>query len=270
MELEHIDFEKRFRAALEAVGSLKPDPPKEDPEEVQEGLEVAESDTSQAKLSAATLTSINLFQHPDIHPVILDLCLLKKYGPDWLYWESETLRWCIPQDFRTSSSDKEASISDLNMAKVQAMKTLHYNDTYWERWDIFNRCTQPFNNLYVDFEIMQPPSVAQIMVSIDTAQRVRADVEWSDEVKDFIKTACRFDGVFCPPRPIDFMEVGTEHGLLDCEAVKERWPLVRKKGQMPTDDTPEGEQLRRNLGAHRYLLRFREHLQQQLPLILNV
>jgi hypothetical protein len=267
--VEHTNFEQRFRDALRALGTVKPKPPKDD--DPDEGFEFAQGDDTLAKLSQVQPpTPINLFQHPDVHPVVLDLCLLKKYGPDWLYWESETLRWRIPQDFRTSSSDREASVSDLNMGKVQAMKNLHYNDTYWQRWEVFNWCTQPLNYVYVDFEIMQPPSTAQMMVSVDTSAQVRSDVEWSDEVKDFIKVACRFDGVFCPPLPLDFVEVGTEHGLLDCEDVMKRWPLVRKENRMPETATPEDEQLRRNLEAHRFLEANRERLRNQLPLVLNV
>jgi len=266
--VEHTDFEKRFRDALETIGAIKPSPPDEGLGEIEETYEVLKTDTEVAKLS--TPTAINLFQHPDIHPVILDLCLLKKYGPEWLYWETETLRWRIPQDFRTSSSDRESSVSDLNIGKVQAMKNLHYNDTYWQRWEVFNWCTQPFNYIYVDFEIMQPPSTAQMMVSVDTARHVRSDVSWTDEVKTFIREACRFDGVFCPPIPLDFVEVGTKHGLLDCEDVQARWPEVRKADRAPTEETPESEQLRRNLEVHRYMLRNRDRLQSQMHLVLNV
>ena len=36
-------------------------------------------------------TTINLFQHPDAHPFVLDLALLRKYGPEWMQWEPDTL-----------------------------------------------------------------------------------------------------------------------------------------------------------------------------------
>ena len=260
---ERADFQSRFRAAMKSLGRTKPDlPPSEDP---LEGMEDVESDDGTPKISQMRVpTPINLFQHPESHPVVLDLALLRKYGPEWMEWESETLRWQIPQDFRTSE------VSDLNIQKLQALKTLHYNDTFWQRWEVFNWCTQPFNYCYTDFEILQPPSTAQMMVSLDTAARVRADVEWSEEVQEFMKTACRFDGVFCPPEPLDFLEVGTQHGLLDCDVVNVRWPEVKKTDQMPTEQTSEAEQLRRNLDVYRFLTRNRERLQAQLPSVLNV
>lgn len=267
----NVEFKKRFRDALEIIGALPPSLPKDSPYDTEEGIETLKTDDAIAKLSEAPPpTAINLFQHPEIHPVVLDLCLLKKYGPEWLEWETETLRWRIPQDFRTSNSDRESSVSDLNIGKVQAMKTLHYNDSYWQRWEVFNWCTQPFNYLYVDFEIMQPPSAAQMMVSIDTAKHIRSDVDWEDEVKDFIRAACRFDGIFCPPIPLDFVDIGTENGLLDCEEVHKRWPEVRKEDKLVPVWSAEDEQLNRNLEAHRYMIRNRERLQKQMPLVLHV
>lgn len=268
--MEHTDFDARFKKALQTIGSLPPAPPEDPPHDPDVGYETLQDYTGVVRKPRQKLTTINIFQHPDAHPVVLDLCLLKKYGPDWLEWETETLRWRIPQDFRTSSSSKESSVSDLNMGKVQASKVLHFNDTYWQRWEVFNWCTQPFNYQYADFETMSPPSAAQILVSIDTAGHIRSDVQWSDEVKDFMRTACKFEGVHCPPEPLDFIEVGTDHGLLDCEEVKSRWPEVRKADKLLPITSAEDEQLNRNLMAHRYLTRNRERLQGQMPLVLHV
>jgi hypothetical protein len=238
---EHSDFETRFRAAVKSLGGSKPAPPPYEEEEA--GIEVLESDDGDPEKIAQVKppTPINLFQHPEAHPVVLDLALLKKYGPEWLDWEIETLHWRVPQDFRTSAVSGE----------------------------VFNWCTQPFNYIYVDFEILQPPSTGQMMVSIDTSKQVRSDVEWSDEVKDFMRVACRFDGIFCPPSPLDFIGIGTEHGLLNCAKIRELWPEVRKADQMPTEQTAEAEQLRRNLEVHRFVEANRLRLQSQLPLVLH-
>jgi len=211
----------------------------------------------------AKVTHINLFQQPEAHPVVLDLALLKKYGVEWMAWEPETLVWRIPQDFRTTT------VSDLNLDKIQAMKTLHYNDNFWLQWEVFNWCLQPLNNMYPNFEIMQVPSTAQIMVAVSTAANVRADVSWSDEVLSFMSNACRYDGIFCPQAPLDFLEVGTYNGLVDCDVVKERWPTVRRTKVMPTKDTIIDEQLRRMLDVYSFLEADRARLQDQLPLVLN-
>lgn len=207
--------------------------------------------------------SINLFQHPTAHPLILDLALLKKYGPDWLFWEPETLLWRVPQDFRTST------ISDLNLGKIQAIKVLHYVDDFWRQWEVFNWCTAPFNNLYADFQSMQVPSTAQMCVAIDIANRVRTDVPWELEVKGFIANACKFEGVFFPPDILRFAAVKPDNDLVDLDKISEEWPKVMYSDQMPTADTIVAEQLRRTLGAHRFLKASQERLVSQLPMLRN-
>lgn len=260
------DFESRFIAALKTLDKQKAEAARqtitEEDDDTLVGIETIEGYTGSEKTSQYA-PSINLFQHPDAHPYVLDLVLLKKYGPDWLFWEPETLEWQIPQDFKTDA------ISALNMGKIQAIKVLHFNDTYWQRWEVFTHCTQPFNNNYVDFDVLQVPSTGQVMVSVDIAARVREDVVWSEEVKLYMATACRYDGIFCPPDPITFLEVPVEHGLVDCSQIRELWPKVRASDKAPTDDTIVAEQLRRNLDVHRFLVASRQRLEKQLPLVLN-
>jgi hypothetical protein len=76
-------------------------------------------------------TTINLFQHPDAHPFVLDLALLKKYGPEWMQWEQEVLEIRILADFHTKT------LSDLNADKLMAVATLHLRDDFWKDWQVF-------------------------------------------------------------------------------------------------------------------------------------
>lgn len=207
--------------------------------------------------------SINLFQHPSAHPLILDLALLKKYGPEWMLWDIETLVWRVPKDFRTSS------ISDLNLGKIQAIKTLHYNDSYWSKWEIFNWCTHPFNNLYPDFSSLQVPSAAQMAVSIDIASRVRTDVHFNPELKMFMTVVCQFQGVFYPPDSLSFLVIPPNHDMVDTTKIAEEWPKVLASNQMPTADTIVAEQLRRSLEVHRFLKESQSRLNSQLHMVTN-
>lgn len=254
--MSEVDLEANFKRVLEKIKK----------DEAQALDYDADSDipaTIGYETKTAKVTSINLFQQPEAHPVVLDLVLLRKYGADWMQWEPETLVWRIPQDFRTTD------VSDLNLDKIQAMKTLHYNDNFWTQWEVFNWCLQPFNNMYPNFQIMQAPSTAQIMVAVSTAANVRADVSWSDEVRSFIEVACRYDGIFCPPAPLDFVDVSPDHDLIDCPAVREKWAEVRRAGTAPTKDTIVDEQLRRMLDVHNFLLADRDRLQSQLSVVLS-
>jgi hypothetical protein len=258
-----VNVEERFREVLKAIGRDKKLPKIEDDTteevEIDEGDEGKEAD--EKPLPAPT--AINLFQHPDTHPIVLDLALLRKYGPEWLQWEAETVEWRVPQDFKASG------VSDLNMNKVNALKTLHMVETYWNRWEVFNWCTSPLNGLFPDFEVLQVPTLAQCLVSIDIASRVRTDVAWSEEVKGFLEVVYRHDGVFCPLPPADFVSIDSEGLPVDCEEVQKLWPSVKESGQAPTEETVTAEQLRRALSIHNYLEENRDLLRQQLPLVLN-
>ena len=261
--VESLDFESQFYAALKGLGLEQPKKLVED--DPTEEIETTEGDEDEEKVAEDPRppTSINLFQHPDAHVVALDLALLRKYGPEWLEWEPETLEWRIPQDFRTNS------VSSLNMGKLQAARTLHEIDTYWTQWEVFNWCTAAFNSLYADFEMLQVPTVAQCLVSVDTSKKIRTDVPWSDEVKGFLEVVFRHDGIFCRVDPITFINIDDVGLVVNHKEVEDLWPSVRKLGKAPSDDTVLAEQLRRALAVHEYLEENREQLRVQLPLVLN-
>lgn len=194
----------------------------------------------------AALTSVNLFQHPEAHPVILDLLLLRKYGPEWLLWSPDTLVLRIPQDFATSA------VSDLNLDKIQAMRTLHVRDEPWEEWEMFVWCCMPINGEPPDFEVMQVPTALQAAVAVDVFNRVRDDVAWSDEMKAYVGTVLRESDLLCPIKPVDFAEIDLDRDdlVVSCEDVYARWPGVKASGSAPLTPSPENTQLQRMLVVH--------------------
>jgi hypothetical protein len=269
------DIERRFREVVQELGLTKvaeailPSSLSFMDDRVQEQVETSQGDaTTKSSLrpepAPTKITTINIFQHPDSHPYVLDLLLLRKYGPDWMEWEPETLRAYILHDFPTTS------VSDLALSKLNAMKTLHYVGTFWTNWEVFLACTMPLNGLFPDFVHMQIPNTAQCAVAVETAGRVRDDVKWSDELRSYLATACKFDGIFCPPEPLDFVEVGAEEHDVDVAAIRKLWPDVRRTGVVPREDSVVAEQLRRMLVVRQVLNENREHLRQQLTALLHV
>lgn len=257
------DPQSAFLEALRSSG-LKPDPRPADPTEVLESGGQAPDKGSSHPSEASGITRANMWRHPDAHPIVLDFLLLQKYGPEWVEWEPETLEHHIPTDFSTPT------VSDLNMSKIQACKTLHLVDSFWQRWEVFVWCAMSFNSVFPDFEVMQVPTVAQAMVAVDIANRIRSDVEFSLEVRTFLDTLHRYDGVLVPLPPLDFVSVDTHEIAVDVEAIKKRWPDVRASEKAPNGDTMEDEQLRRMLIANHFLEESRTRLRQQLRLISNV
>ena len=239
--------------------------PEPEPTEELETVDQAEvQPDGQHAGKPVSVTLSNLFRHPDVHPIVLDLCLLKKYGHEWYGWEPETLERRIPQDF------KVAEVSDLALSKVQACKTLHLVDSFWKQWEVFGWVTMAFNGIFPDFNTMQAPTVAQCMISVEIANQIRDDLLWSTEVVAYLTAVHQHDGVFVSQPPLAFVRLDTEGLVIEPKEIRMLWPAVRAGDRMPTGDTVTGEQLRRMLACHRALEESRVSLRSQLPLVGHV
>jgi len=245
------DYESALLSALSGVKTAGTEVVEEESHDKEEGTTAAPS--------IGGVTRSNIWHHPDAHPIALDLALLNKYGADWLDWEPETLQHVIPQDFGTPS------LSDLNIAKIQACATLHLVDTFWQRWEVFLWCTMAFNSEFPDFRAMQVPAVGQVLISCDIANRIRDEVEWTDEVKEYVAAVFHHDDIFLALPPADFAHL-TVPAVINAGELAKRWTDVRFAGKAPTGDTILDEQLRRLLSVNDYLEESRTRLQKQLAL----
>lgn len=216
------------------------------------------------QVKAAAVTRDTLWRSPDAHPIVLDLVMLRKYDLAWLGYEIETIARLIREDFGT------VSVADVNLEKLQACKTLHLVDDFWSRWEVFLPCAMAFNSQLADFHSMQAPTVAECLVAVDIANRLRDDCSWSDEIKGYLGVVHKFDSELCPQEPLTFVQVPTEDLLVDVAEVKRRWPLVRAAGQVPKGSTAEDVQLRKMLGSWVYLEAMRSRLQVQLAVLNDV
>jgi hypothetical protein len=263
------DFEQEFIEGLRTIGAdgTKRPPPVTAPdptENIETVGTVTESASSGAPVLLTKVTPQNVFRHPDTHPIVLDLLLINKYGPEWMGWSPETLELRIPGDFKTPS------LSELNFSKILAVSTLHLVDTFWQRWEIFNWCAMTFNGVLPNFEVMQVPTVAQVLVAVDIANRVRTDMDWTQEVKAFISTVYRHDDIFLPIPPADFVKIDVEGYDINVVEIAKQWPEVRASGKAPSDESVTAEQLRRLLLVHTFLEESRSQLRQQLTMVGNV
>lgn len=257
MDHTTLDLGQRMLVALQANEPKRP-PVEQEPEVHVETT----TEDDEEKGAQVRPIHINLFQHPDAHPIVLDVALLRTYGPEWMTWEPEVLELRVPQDFRTSS------ISDLNMEKIQAVKTMHFVDTFWQNWEVFLWCMMPLNDAFPDFARMQVPTVAQCLVAVDIANRIRTDVPWSQEIKTYLETVWRFGNLFCPIPPVHFIDVEIPE-VVDCQEVLQRWPSVRASSDRPKGGTIIDEQLRRMQLAHDYLEHNRARLRRQMSAVMD-
>ena len=255
-------FVQRFSQALKSVG-LGNAMLEADSTEILETVD-PEALVTKAAAELRPIVSINLFQHPDAHPIALDLALLRRYGPEWLLWEAETIETRVPIDFKTNS------LAALNFEKIMAVKTLHLTDSFWKRWEVFSALQQPLNNAFADFNIMQAPTYGAVVVAADIAGHLRDDVKWSEEIVEYIKVVMRHDGVLVGVEPLQDIGPDMTGYPVDTAMIKAAWSAVRQTDRPPSDDTAEAEQLRQMLAVHRYVEHRRQQLRDQLPLVLSI
>lgn len=235
---------------------------RQDPTEVLDVIDAEDSAPVEAvAANTAAVTAKNFWHHPDTHPIALDLMLLRRYGPQFLEWEAETLRRAVSEDFHSSN------LSEVNLTKLQAVKALHLVDTFWEDWEVFLWCTMSLNGIFPDFSVLQAPTVPQCLLAIDTANHLRDDMPWGEEIKAFLEVSFRHDGLLVALAPIDFIKIARDPDLADFQGIEARWPKVRASRRAPGAETPEDEQLRRMLAAHESLEENRERLRHQLSLV---
>jgi hypothetical protein len=182
-----------------------------------------------------------------------------------MQWEAEVLEAKIIQDF------KVRELSQLNFDKLQAVKCIHLVDLFWDSWVVFSPCVQALSSVPPDFSVMQALTVPQLLIAVDVAAKLRADMEYSLEVKIYMRTCHLHDGMLCPIAPLDrIIEIDGEPYGVDTAGILKRWDAVRASGKAPSSDTVEDEQLRRMLEAHEILEESRKQLSDQLPLLYNV
>jgi len=260
--------QKELNQLLKGTGVIRPlhevlsEYPEDNATQLEETAEV-DDDRTRVDVEAAPRlpTTINLFQHPDAHPFVLDLALLKKYGPEWMQWEPEVLELRILSDFRTNS------LSDLNADKLMAIASVHLRDEFWKEWQVFTPIALALAGYAPDFQVMQGITVPQALIAVDIVNRLRADVPWSLEMKTYLSVVHLHDGMFCPIPPLDFVEVDHEDYGVDCADIMSRWDTVRASKEPPPATSVENEQLRRMLAAWTLLEENRKQLQDQLPLL---
>jgi len=132
------------------------------------------------------------------HPAVIDLILIE-YFPEWIVWEPETI-WAAIR-----SLTEQGHVPYLIQHKVGAVQTAHNNEGPWEDWEVFNWVAQPFNDLIANFQYVHKPSIADLMVAINTLGHIRKR-KYGDEVKQFIASACLDAGVLFVPPPLDFVQ----------------------------------------------------------------
>jgi len=184
-------------------GILKDAPALEDPVAENAKIDAIETEAvgldKTARQAARPVTKSNLFSHPEAHPFVLDMALLKTFQLDWFGWEPDTIFQEIRETFKTS-------VADVNRVKILAAMTLHAVDSFWEAWEVFENTVLALNGIIPRIGYMQPPDVAILMAGVDIANSIREET-FSDEVSRYSAACFLHDDVSYAPEPMDFCQM---------------------------------------------------------------
>lgn len=207
------------------------------------------------------VTRKNCLYHPDTHPVVLDLLLLKRYGPEFLVFEEQTLVHYVPKDFGASS------LSTANLQKIEAMRCLHLVDHPWERWEVFQAVVAGLVGTTPDRDSWHPPDVGQLLFGLDVFDNVRKDVAWGQDVQQYVLAILKLEEVHVTVPPLNFVVPPPVDGV-DVDAVQRAWKGTVEKGKPTLDpDTITGRQLEKLWYAYGFFLEQRKLLGEQLHIL---
>jgi len=143
----------------------------------------------------------NILQEHDAHPLILDLYITKKMGPEWWEWEPETLREMLQRDFPNQS------ISQINWNKLQAVRTVHVSPGFvFDEWECFLPVITALNNVIPDFDVLQVPTPARLYAGVGMLRMLDPEEDFSAEIKKWVAAALLFDGIYFAPGELKFAQ----------------------------------------------------------------
>ena len=119
--------------------------------------------------------------------ITISLILLRKYGPDYIGWETETLRQQLESDY--------GEVGELSFQKACVAQIINAHDIAWKEWEVFEKVCAAINHEFPIFSMMQPPEPEDIAITLNTLNKTASN-EYSDEVLRYITAACINDGTW--------------------------------------------------------------------------
>lgn len=138
-----------------------------------------------SKLESNIGSPKHAFTNKDAHPLVLNLLLVKEFGPEYFGWEPETCWLEIKRTWGTT-------VSEANKNKIQAVRTCHTTSQPYERWEMFDIICSGLVGLTPKFELIQKPTPHRAAFAIDVMSQIKEATSISTEVKKYV-AACMLD-----------------------------------------------------------------------------
>jgi hypothetical protein len=181
-------------------------------EELEDASQPDDDDPVEEKTARQVMRPVtrnNLFSHPEAHPFVLDMALIKAFKLDWFAWDPDALFQEIRRVFKTS-------VADINRVKIMAVVTLHVIDSFWDRWEIFEKVVLALNGIHTRPHHMQPPDLPSLMAGVDIANSIRKE-DFDEEVARYTAACLLNEEVTYAPDPLDFCQPYLSNPRYKCQ-----------------------------------------------------
>jgi len=136
------------------------------------------------------------FTDKNSHPLLLDLLLIKEFGPQYLGWEPETLWIEITRKWRVTPSES-------NRSKIQAIRTVHLVDTPFERWEVFELVSSGLMGMAPRFDMVQRPTPHRAAATADIMLQTKEKQTFSKEVARYLAAVLLDHGMVYGPGALE-------------------------------------------------------------------
>lgn len=150
----------------------------------------------------------SLWKDPSVHPVVLVLMLLDRYGPEYLDWDPEVLRVTLQRD--------STQVSNHVFTKIMAGRVALMSPSPWRQWDVFHATARGLNGVQPNFVFLEVPEISHLMHGVDVLRLVDPQRQTAVEVDKFVAAALKNDGNVFAPSPLDFCRRELEDPQLEC------------------------------------------------------
>jgi len=156
------------------------------------------------------VTLDNVLRHHDAHPLILDLIVTKRLGPEWWTWEPETIQQLLPKEFNSGATEH-------NWNKLQAVRTVHVAPgLVFDEWECFLPVITALNNTIPDFNILQLPTPARLYAGVGMLKMLDPKEDFSEEVKRFVAASLLYGNIYYAPGDLSFAQWYLRRPYYEC------------------------------------------------------
>lgn len=167
-----------------------------------------------ADITATPITLEGIWRHYDAHPVALLLLCLDLYGTEFVEWLPDTVKLTLERDGR--------ALSNANMTKLMATKTLLASPSPWRQWEVFHWVSRALAGHPPNFTYLEEPEIGHLVACANVMKILDPSRTTSVEVDKYVAAALRTEGIHFAPPPLDFAQRELAQRKLQCSRCDSR------------------------------------------------